>query len=55
MLHCWEQNADKRPTFEELSETFGQFLEEENDYIALSEFQEDIYTNMPSNVSDEKV
>jgi hypothetical protein len=36
MTSCWNENASKRPSFKELTETFEQMLEDAVEYLDLN-------------------
>ncbi|XP_071111409.1 tyrosine kinase receptor Cad96Ca-like [Haliotis cracherodii] len=55
MSRCWNDSDTSRPTFDILSRDFERILEEEGDYIQLSQMEEGIYQVLEGVRPEEKL
>lgn len=54
MFYCWEEEAQKRPQFQELVRLLDRLMVSENEYIELDRFPDHSYYNLTS-LSGEKL
>lgn len=54
MFYCWEEDAQKRPPFQELVRMLDRLMVSNNEYIELDRFPDHSYYNLTS-LSGEKL